>query len=321
MKISVIIPVYNAEEYVRNAVESALQQLETGEILLVEDNSPDNCLQLCRDLEKQHEKVRLLRHADGRNHGAGASRNLGIRNAKFEYIAFLDADDYYLPCRFEVARKLFEEYHHIDGVYEAVRVHFHDVKAERKWRSIRGKDITTMTERVASNRLFEVLIKGKKGTIHLDGLTVRKRIFGHSGYFFENLRLHQDTAMIVQMSVCSKLIPGRLDTPVAMRTIHDQNRITGDYNRLQTRFLYCRTLFYWAIERHLKKSIMISLFLNYVYCSYALLKGNGSVFTENWPQLKSLIAEVSRHPFLFVRAVIQFFVNKMHSSSSPCGGS
>ncbi len=174
-----------------------------------------------------------------------------------------------------------------------------------------------MTERIASNRLFEVLIRGKKGTIHLDGLTVRKRIFGHSGYFFENLRLHQDTAMIVQMSVCSKLIPGRLDIPVAMRTIHDQNRITGDYNRLQTRFLYCRTLFYWALERHLKKSIMISLFLNYVYCSYALLKGNGSVFTENWPQLKSLIAEVLRHPFFFIRAVTQFLVNKMHSSSPP----
>ncbi len=77
MKISVIIPVYNAEKYVRNAGESALQQPESGEILLVEDNSPDNCLQLCRDLEREYEIVRLLRHADGRNHGAGASRNLG----------------------------------------------------------------------------------------------------------------------------------------------------------------------------------------------------------------------------------------------------
>ncbi|MFV9691842.1 MAG: glycosyltransferase family 2 protein, partial [Desulfobacteria bacterium] len=117
MKISVIIPVYNAEKYVRNAIESALQQPETGEILLVEDNSPDNCLQICRDLEKKHEIVELLRHPDGRNHGAGASRNLGIKNAKFDYISFLDADDYYLPGRFEAARRLFEKYHDIDGVY------------------------------------------------------------------------------------------------------------------------------------------------------------------------------------------------------------
>jgi len=67
-----------------------LQQPETGEILLVEDNLPDNCLQICQKLEKEHEKVRLLRHPDGKNHGAGATRNLGIKNAEFNYIAFLD---------------------------------------------------------------------------------------------------------------------------------------------------------------------------------------------------------------------------------------
>ena len=52
-------------------------------------------------------KVRLLHHPDGKNHGAGATRNVGIKNAKYDYIAFLDADDFYLSERFKVAQQLF----------------------------------------------------------------------------------------------------------------------------------------------------------------------------------------------------------------------
>jgi glycosyltransferase involved in cell wall biosynthesis len=310
MKISVIIPVYNAEKYVRNAVESALQQLETGEILLVEDNSPDNCLQLCRDLEKKHEIVRLLRHADARNHGAGASRNLGIKNAEFEYIAFLDADDYYLPGRFEAARRLFEKYHDIDGVYEAIGMHFHDAQAKQIWFLRAGKDITTMTERTSPGYLFETLLRGEKGYLHLDGLVVKKNLFNDCGYFFENLRLHQDTAMFLQMSALGKLVPGHLNTPVAMRGIHAENRITGDFNRFQTRFLYCRAMFRWALERKLKNRRLIILFHNYVYCLYCLAVGNKTFSSINWPRIKELLYEFLVHPFLFVGAVSEFVCDK-----------
>ena len=306
MKISVIIPVYNAEKYVRHAVESALQQPETGEILLVEDDSPDNCLQICRDLEKEYGKVRLLRHPDGKNHGAGATRNLGIKNAGFDYIAFLDADDYYLPGRFTVAKKLFEKYYDVDGVYEAIGMHFHNVQAKEKWFSRRGKDLTTMTEGINSIHLFEALLRDGKGYIHLDGLVVKKRIFERCGYFFEHLKLHQDTAMLFQMSACGKLIPGCLDTPVAMRGIHSENRILSDYNRYRTRFLLWKTLFYWARKRKLKKRRLITLFLNYVYSLYCIAKENRAFFPENWSQLKELLFESLRHPFLFIAAMSEF---------------
>jgi len=317
MKISVIIPVYNAEKYVRNAVASALLQPETGEILLVEDNSPDNCLQICQDLEKEHEKVRLLRHQDGKNHGAGATRNLGIKNAGFDYIAFLDADDFYLPGRFKIARELFEKYHDLDGVYEAIGMHFHNVQAKEKWFSRRGKDLTTMTEGVNSRHLFEALLRDGKGYIHLDGLVVKKSIFEHCGYFFEHLRLHQDTAMLFQMSACGKLIPGRLDTPVAMRGIHSENRILSDYNRHQTRFLLWKTLFYWAHKRKLKSSRLTTLFLNYTYSLYCLARGNKRVSIKNWPQLKELILESLRHPLLFIGAVSEYVYNKFAARELP----
>ncbi len=100
MQVSIIIPVYNAAAYVREAVESALIQPETGEILLIEDNSPDDSLRICQELAAKYDKVKLLRHPNGENRGPGASRNLGMRNARSPILAFLDADDYYLPGRF-----------------------------------------------------------------------------------------------------------------------------------------------------------------------------------------------------------------------------
>ena len=99
-RVSVVTPVYNAAEFVTRAVESALAQPETGEVLLIEDNSPDNSLRVCRELAEKHEKVRVLRHPDGGNHGAGASRNLGMQNARFDYIGFVDADNFDLLNRF-----------------------------------------------------------------------------------------------------------------------------------------------------------------------------------------------------------------------------
>jgi len=118
MQISVVIPVYNAAAFVREAVESALAQPETAEVVLVEDGSPDDSLAVCETLAAEYERVHLFRHPNGENRGAGASRNLGILNSRFEYIAFLDADDFYLPGRFSTARAVLAADPTLDGVLE-----------------------------------------------------------------------------------------------------------------------------------------------------------------------------------------------------------
>src|SRR5664280_3837710 len=116
MQVSVVIPVYNAAKYVRQAVESALIQPEVAEIILVEDSSPDDSWEECQQIVAEHSTVHLYRHPGGRNCGAGATRNLAIRKSTCEFIAFLDADDYYLPNRFLVAKGLFEADPDLDGV-------------------------------------------------------------------------------------------------------------------------------------------------------------------------------------------------------------
>lgn len=84
-------------------VASALAEPETGEVLLVEETSPDGALAVCEQLAARDERVRVLRHPGGENRGAAASRNLGIQQASCLFIGFLDTDDYYLPGRFTTA--------------------------------------------------------------------------------------------------------------------------------------------------------------------------------------------------------------------------
>lgn len=91
MKISVIIPVYNAAATLRRCVESCVAPKgESIEILLVDDGSTDGALDLARALAAERPAVRCLRQAHA---GASEARNLGLREARGEWIAFLDADD------------------------------------------------------------------------------------------------------------------------------------------------------------------------------------------------------------------------------------
>ena len=310
MKISVVIPVYNAEQFVRNAVVSALEQAETAEVILAEDNSTDDSLRVCRSLEKEYHNVSLIRHPDGKNHGAGATRNLGVRNATMEYLAFLDADDFYLADRFKVAVELFSRHENIDGIYEAIGVCFEDDESENKWISHGENDITTLPERVSPDRLIDLLLGNKKGTFSLDGLTVRKNIFEKCGFFFENLRLHQDYAMNIQMAQFAKLYPGRLTTPVAMRRVHSGNRILSDYNRYLTNNLMWKTLFKWAIENRLQTDRTTTIFLYHLYFMYCLSIDRHSGKRINIRELRKLILETLKHPILFIRALREHFRRK-----------
>lgn len=96
--VSIIIPAYNAEKTVRNAVDSVLRQTITDlEVIVVDDASTDGTSQTVNTIADP--RVRLLQAQ--KNSGPSASRNLGIRDARGCWLAFLDADDEYTPDRLE----------------------------------------------------------------------------------------------------------------------------------------------------------------------------------------------------------------------------
>ena len=90
--ISIIIPVYNAEKYLRRCIESVLSQSFTDfELILVDDGSKDKSPQFCDEYASQDTRVRVIHKANG---GVSAARNDGLDIAKGEYITFIDSDDW-----------------------------------------------------------------------------------------------------------------------------------------------------------------------------------------------------------------------------------
>ncbi len=93
MQFSIIIPVYNVENYLRKGVESVLQQTFTDfELILVDDGSKDNSLNLCYEWQNYDKRISVIAKENG---GASDARNYGIKASKGDYILFLDSDDYW----------------------------------------------------------------------------------------------------------------------------------------------------------------------------------------------------------------------------------
>lgn len=92
IKVSVIMPVYNAEKYLSKSIESMLSQsLKEIELILVNDGSKDNSLEICREYEKKDNRITVINKKNG---GACIARNTGIEKARGKYIQLVDADDY-----------------------------------------------------------------------------------------------------------------------------------------------------------------------------------------------------------------------------------
>lgn len=89
--VSVIVPVYNAEKYLNRCVDSILSQTMTDfELLLIDDGSKDDSGRICDEYAEKDARVRAFHKPNG---GVSSARNLGLNNARGNWIAYVDADD------------------------------------------------------------------------------------------------------------------------------------------------------------------------------------------------------------------------------------
>lgn len=98
-KVSIIVPVYNVEAYLSECIESLRNQtLRDIEIILVDDESPDNCPKMCDAYAEKDSRIKVVHKKNG---GLGLARNSGLEVATGEYVAFTDSDDYELAETYE----------------------------------------------------------------------------------------------------------------------------------------------------------------------------------------------------------------------------
>jgi glycosyltransferase involved in cell wall biosynthesis len=274
MKISVIIPVYNAAAYIEKAVASALFHNEVKEVVLVNDGSTDDSLAILQRLQQSDDRIQIYHHENNENKGRSSSRNLALQKATQPFIAFLDADDFYLKNRFETDKRIFTQDRTVDGVYNAIGVHFYRAYSTEEHEELA---LTTVTEPIPPKELFDYLLNGKKGYFSIDGLTIKKEVLTKIGLFQEHLVVAEDTDWLLKMALTSKLVAGNITEPVAIRGVHDTNIFnqTEQY-KVHNQKKY-ESVIHWSFQNNMEKSKIDSL-LNWLF--YFRYKEKYSLSTE-----------------------------------------
>ena len=146
-----------------------------------------------------------------------------------ELIAFLDADDHYLKDRFALPVAVLLGNPDADGVYEASQ-DFYDtdeILKKHEQAGTRKVGLNTLRVAVPPEDLFRRMHLNSIGHFWICSMTLRTEVFSRVGPFDEFLRTAQDKVLIRKLAALCRLLPGRLDQPVAMRKVHRRNRVTG----------------------------------------------------------------------------------------------
>lgn len=202
-KVSVVIPMYKAKDYIIENVDCLLAQtLSETEIIIVNDCSPDNSMELCREHYAGNERVQLIDQP--KNMGPGAARNAGVKSAKGEYIAFVDSDDGVVPDAFEKMYNAAKEYDadvlHNTGCIFPLMV---DAPAnlltvpQKDWLNVNTDRVDTATDiRIAPDDIAERFDRWKKEMYHWavwNKLYRREFLLKHDIHFGE-MKLAEDLA-------------------------------------------------------------------------------------------------------------------------------
>ncbi len=194
-KVSVIIPVYNGEKYIKQTLKSVLNQtFQDFEIIVVDDGSTDRSRQRIQSLDDQ--RIHYFYQA---NSGCPAiPKNRGIKKAKGKYIAFLDQDDLFLPKKIESQLKLIEgSTPKIDAVICNCFIYNETSKKNigKNW----AKNFRIMPEKIS-----ERLIKGNFIVTSSVGL-VRKGFFRKNGFLDEKLKIADDYDLWLRLAKDSQI--------------------------------------------------------------------------------------------------------------------
>jgi glycosyltransferase involved in cell wall biosynthesis len=278
-KVDVITPVFNNVHYIKRCIESAHDLAEVNSLIIVDDGSTDGSFELVEQLQHAFKKIKLITHPARVNRGIARSRNLGIRHAETEWIAFLDSDDYYLPDRFKEVKNVIAKNPDVEGVYEPVVNKIVSKEGARRFGEVVSARLEGLMIRINKNieplTPFQAMYSGKGGVVHLNGLTLRKSLAVSVGLFDEELRIVDDSVFRLKVAYKGKLLPGK-DITVAVRTIHDTNNEPNiaPYDNFKKFEKLMHYFISWGSDNKLKRNVIKRTLFNYL--QYKKATGNVS---------------------------------------------
>ncbi len=181
---SVVIPLYNKENYIVETLKTVLSQTFSDfEILVVNDGSKDNSLKAAASVNDP--RIRILSKDNG---GVSSARNYGIDNARFDYIAFLDADDYWLPGFLETILQLIH-------LYPKAEVYGTNMDVVKNGVT---KPLSKITKQGYIDDYFDTLLSTP--ILHASAVVVKKNAFEKAGKFSTLMSRGEDLDMWVRLA-------------------------------------------------------------------------------------------------------------------------
>lgn len=216
-QISVIIPTYNASEYILEAIDSVFNQTyKDYEIIVVDDGSTDRTNET---LKEYNSKIRYFYQ---KNKGPSAARNTGIKNAKGEFIAFLDSDDRWLPQKLELQMNI------ISKSYSIGLVACEGLIVDTNSRILKHLVLSKRDFSDKRNLMNELLIRNIIPAIPSSAI-IRKNCFDVVGLFNENLFVAEDWDIVFR--ICMKYEFKLIHEPlIKIRDRKNSQSCSGDKN-------------------------------------------------------------------------------------------
>lgn len=219
-KISVIVPVYNVEQYLERCVDSIINQTYTNlEIILVNDGSTDNSGKLCDELAKKDERIRVIHKENG---GLSDARNRGIDESESDLVGFIDSDDYIDSDMYEVLLKNLN-----DTDADLSMCALYDVYNNTPEVQVTNKE----TWKLSSEQAIKMVMEAKILSVTAVNKLYRKSLF--TDLKFEVGKIAEDAFIMIKLlDKCEKIVA---TNEKKYYYVHRENSITTQ--KFSTKFL------------------------------------------------------------------------------------
>lgn len=271
LTISVVIPAYNAEEYISRTIESVLAQVHRAdEIIIVDDGSKDNTIEVVRSFG---DEVILIEQGNG---GASLARNNGIKAAKSQWIALLDADDEWLPERLKLQVDLIKE--NPDLGWVTGNYYLYDCQTNAKTVALTESDVSNISNTLQNGNRFNDFFEAYmvRGHGHTDTMLIKRELLIKAGMFDMGLPRINDYDMWLRIAYLKEAM-GFIFEPTAIYYTNISTSIVGTFKS--------EDHFDVFLSKHLKLSEKHGLSEKFIPCATIMLKwwigkiiheGNGS---------------------------------------------
>jgi len=229
---SIITPVYNCESYLKEAVQSVLDQTFCNwELIIIDDGSIDGSFKIANDLSLIDNRIKVLTHTLNVNKGVSATRNYGVSKSMGNWISLLDADDIWLPGKLQDEYEVIRSHPGVNFIYSyAKRQYENSFQANDKNHSLYGSGIQGELENP-----FRKMISGF--ITSTSAVTFKKDSFQKCGGFNEEFSFAEDTLLFHRLMEHGNIY--FIDCVNSIHRIHSSSVFTVSSEERKTTARYC----------------------------------------------------------------------------------